>query len=72
MYSRQYFTNEFRHVHTDELLERYATQDLTQAAKDAIQLVLRERGIADEKLSVLAIQVKKESFRRNSSTNECD
>ncbi len=72
MYSRQYFINEFRHIDSDELLERLATSDLTDVAKDAIHTVLRERGITDERLDALVQQAKKDTYKRTTPTNECD
>lgn len=72
MYSRQYFVEQFRETDTTELIERYISSDLTDAAKDAIQVVLRERGVSEKDVAPLARQARKAKYRIAGVTNHCD
>ncbi|OOG61563.1 hypothetical protein B0E46_16510 [Rhodanobacter sp. B04] len=53
MYSRQDFIARFRDVETATLLDRLATRELADEAKDAIHQVLHERGVPAEPLNRL-------------------
>ena len=72
MYSRQYFVERFRETDTEELLDRIATADLSDEAQDAVLSVLRERGMAEEEISILVVKANKAQYRRTSPKNECD
>ena len=72
MYSREYFVERFREAETDELLERMAGGELTDEAQQAIQLVLKERGVSQAQLAPMVREAKKARYRRTTPTNECD
>ncbi|MCP4377494.1 MAG: hypothetical protein GY794_15125 [bacterium] len=72
MYSRQDFVERFRETDTEELFGRIVTGDVTDEARDAIHIVLMERGIAEKEISTLASRAEKAQYRRTSPTNECD
>jgi len=72
MYSREDFTQRFRNVETDELLERMATTELSDDAREAMLVVFRERGLRDEELDERVKQAKRLTYRRTGVTNGCD
>lgn len=72
MYSKEYFFERFKNGETDDLLQRYATVDLVDEAKEAILLVLKSRGVDDSKLQLLVIKARKATYRQTKGTYECD
>lgn len=72
MYPKEYFLERFRDDETDDLLQRYATADLADEAKEAIHSLLKSRGIEESKLQPLVLQARKASYRQTKGTNECD
>jgi hypothetical protein len=59
MYPKEYFMERFRNDETEELLQRYATADLADEAKETILSLLQSRGMEDAKLQPLVLQARK-------------
>ena len=72
VYPKEYFLERFRNDETEDLLQRYATVDLADEAKEAILLLLESRGMEDSKLQPLVLQARKAAYRQTKGTNECD
>lgn len=72
MYPKEYFMERFQDDETEDLLLRYATVDLTDAAKEAILSILKKRGVSKENLGPLLKQAKKASYRQTRGSSECD
>ena len=70
-FSSDQFIKSFRNTSSDELLDRLATDGLTEAATNAIYFLLAERGIANADIAGLVQNAKKDVFRKTSVTNEC-
>lgn len=72
MYPKEYFLERFRNEETEDLLQRYATVDLADEAKEAILELLRARGINSFSLPTLVVAARKASYRQTRGTKECD
>ncbi len=72
MYSRDFFVKQFKNLDTESLIERLATQELTDEARDALTILLNERGVSDCELDQLIHQSKKDQFLKTGATNQCD
>ncbi|MGH8061579.1 MAG: hypothetical protein ACREO7_06145 [Pseudoxanthomonas sp.] len=67
-----FFVKQFQKQETDSLLERLATQELTDEARDALTHVLNERGISRGQLVELTHQSRKDYYLKTGATNQCD
>lgn len=72
MYTKEYFVKSFKDQETEDLLHRYAVGELAEEAKQAICLLLRERGISSIDLKTLAIQARKAEYRKTKGNKSCD
>lgn len=72
VYTKEYFLERFSKDETKDLLHLYATEDLSDEAKEAILSLFKSRGIQDAQLQPLLLQAKKASYRKTKGTNECD
>lgn len=72
MYPKEYFLERFKTEETEELLQRYATGDLTDEAREAILTLLRSRGLEESKLQPLVVQARKAVYRQTKGSKECD
>lgn len=72
MYQKEYFLERFQNEETADLLQRYATSDLADEAKEAILTLLKSRGIESSALQPLVLQARKASHRQTKGTSECD
>jgi len=72
MYSRDFFVKQFKNLDTESLIERLATKELTDEARDALTILLNERGVSDGELDKLIHQSKKDQFLKTGATNQCD
>jgi hypothetical protein len=72
VYPKEYFLERFRDDETEDLIQRYATADLADEAKDAILSLLKSRGIRDSTLRPLVLQARKAAYRQTKGTSECD
>jgi hypothetical protein len=72
VYPKEYFLERFQNDATEDLLHRYASEDLAEEAKEAILALLKTRGIEDSRLQPLVHQARKAAYRRTKGTNECD
>lgn len=72
MYSTEFFISQFQKLSTETLLERLATQELTDEARDALTLILAERGYSGDHLEQLLHQSKKDRYLKTGADNLCD
>lgn len=72
MYSVEFFRARFEPLATDELLDRLATQTLTEQAQQALIGILAERGYTVEQLEQALLQTRRDRFLRTGVSNDCD
>jgi len=72
MYSRDFFVKQFQKLESSTLIERLATQELTDEAREAIILILSERRVSGGELEEQVHQSKKDQYLRTGATNQCD
>ena len=72
MYPKEFFLERFKDDATDDLVARYATAEITDAAREAILALLKERGVSAEALAALARQARKAAWRQTRGTTACD
>lgn len=72
MYSREFFVTQFQKIESEELIEKLAVQELTDEAREALHLVLKNRGISSSELDGLVHQSRKDQYLKTSATNQCD
>jgi hypothetical protein len=72
MYSTEFFIKQFHNQETATLIDRLATQDLSDAARDALTQVLGDRGLSGEQLAQQLHQAKRDRFLRTGVDNLCD
>ena len=72
MYSREFFLKQFQSLDTEVLIEKLATQELADEARDAVTLMLGERGVSGEALDKLVHTSKKDQYLKTGVTNQCD
>lgn len=72
MYSVEFFRARFEPLATDELLDRLATQTLTEQAQQALIGILAERGYTVEQLEQGVLQARRDQFLRTGVDNHCD
>lgn len=67
-----YFVRQFRAMTTQELMEHIATRDLVESARDAVRMVLTERGVTHDESERLWHDALKSHLRKSGVTNQCD
>lgn len=72
MYSTDFFIAQFQKLDTDALIEKLATQELTDEAREALTLLLDERGFTGDRLGQLVHQSKKDQYLKTGADNRCD
>lgn len=72
MYSTDFFVTQFRQLETEMLVERLATQELTDEARDALIAVLGERGHSKDQQVALVQQAKRDVYLKTGIDNRCD
>lgn len=72
MYSTEFFRTRFEPLATEELLDKLATQSLTEQAQQALIGILAERGYAAERLERDLQQARRDRFLRTGVDNRCD
>jgi hypothetical protein len=72
MYSTDFFVAQFQKIDTDTLIEKLATQELTDEAREALTLILGDRGFEGDHLDRLVHQSKKDQYLKTGADNRCD
>lgn len=72
MYSKDFFVKQFQILDTNTLIERLATQELTDEAREALTLILAERELSGDRLGQLVHQSKKDQYLKTGADNRCD
>lgn len=72
MYPKEFFTEQFSDLSSDELLVKMSAQDLADNARAAIVDLLAQRGITPAQVDALSKAHHKAAIRSTRGTTECD
>jgi hypothetical protein len=72
MYTTEEFATRFRDLDMETLVDRLATQELTDEARAAIVQVLGERGTGGNQLELDVKQARRDQHLRTGADNRCD